>query len=87
MESFQSSGITVRWDPLPPGLHNGVLRGYQVYYQRRHHHDEEKNITTGPSETHVIINDVHQMREYEVSVAAFTLQEGPRSERREIVVG
>ena len=87
LETVQSSNLLVQWDPLLPEYHNGQLQEYKVYYKRRHHHESENAVSTGVSETHVVIIGLQVMKEYEISVAAVTSSEGPRSEWQSITIG
>lgn len=87
-ETTESSKLLVLWDPLPSEYHNGVLKGYKVYYYRKHYHEGERELTVGPSETYVVINETRILLEYEVWVSAFTsVGGGPKSEREEVVIG
>ena len=90
-----SGSIIVKWDPPSEESTNGPLRGYTVYYREQYyyyyyHHDEpylEQSINTSASTTTVVLKNLDGGKKYEISVAAFNLYMGPRSEWQRFIVG
>lgn len=94
MEHLQRNSILVAWDPLPEEDSNGQLRGYAVYlryYKQEYewHDDGElgRMVNVSSSENHVVLNELDGGRRYQVSVAAFTVEVGPRSDWETFMVG
>ena len=89
--------IIIEWDALSEEVTNGLLRGYTVYYRDKnyyvpyhyHYYHEYlgQSVNTSSSITKVILKNLDSGKEYEVSVAGFTLFMGPRSEWQQIIVG
>lgn len=94
MQDLNHNRILVIWDPLPDKYANGQLRGYLIYfraYKREYewHDDGELGqiLNVSLSETHVVLSGLDGGRKYQISVAAFTVDVGPRSEWETILVG
>lgn len=94
LQSMLHNHIRVIWDPLPGKFANGELRGYFVYIREYKNHYEWSDdgelgtsINVSHSETQVVLDDLDGGRKYQISVAAFTVDVGPRSEWQTIVVG
>ena len=94
VDNLDENGIIVRFQPVPSIHHGGPLQGYNVYYKKEdhhHHHHHEyrgEKITISSSETHVTIDGLESMEEYQISVSAFNdVDEGPLSEWQSIVIG
>ncbi|XP_068682562.1 uncharacterized protein [Montipora foliosa] len=91
--------IIIEWDALSEELTNGLLRGYTVYYRDKnyyvpcyyyHHNCHEylgQSVNTSSSITNAILENLNSGKEYEISVAGFTLFMGPRSKWQRIIVG
>ena len=94
---FDGHSIVVRWDPLDEKYTIGHLEGYTVYYREQNYHHRPdydhryeylgKSINTSSSDTQVVIRNLDGGKMYEISIAAFTVHLGPRSEWRWIMVG
>lgn len=88
-----SGSILVKWDPPSKESTNGPLRGYTVYYREQnyyYHHDYRylgQSINTSASTTTVVLRKLDGGKKYEISVAAFNLYMGPRSEWQRFIVG
>lgn len=89
VEHLTHDSVLVTWDRLPE-----ELSGYTVYV--RHYKDEYdwhddgelgRSINVSSSESHVVLNNVEGGRRYQVSVAAFTVDWGPRSDWETFMVG
>ena len=94
MEHLPDNSILVRWDPLPEEQSNGQLSGYKVYlrvYKDHYqwHGDGELGqcINVSSSENHVVLSKLDGGRRYQVSVAAFTVEVGHRSDWETFLVG
>ena len=89
LETVQSTKLLVRWDGLPQGCENGQLGGYKVYYRKsyKYYWDVAYHVTTGPSDTQVMITGLNQLAEYSVWITAFTFKEGPKSQSQSTVIG
>ena len=93
MEHLQDNKILVTWDPLPDEHSNGQLRGY-TFYLRLYKHEYElhddgelgRMVNVSSSDHHVIL-ELDGGRKYQVSVAAFTVETGPRSDWETFMVG
>lgn len=86
--------MLVTWDPLPDEFTNGQLLWYIVYlrfYKNEYewYDDGEfgRSINVSSSETYVILDDIDGGRRYQVSVAAFTVDVGPKSNWETFMVG
>jgi len=73
---------------------NGQIRMYVIYYREwRHHyhwHDDGelgKVVNVSSSENQLVLNDLDGGRVYQVAVAAYTIDFGPRSEWETFQVG
>ncbi|XP_020608539.1 MAM and fibronectin type III domain-containing protein 1-like [Orbicella faveolata] len=86
--------MLVSWDPLPDEFTNGQLIGYIIYlrfYKNEYewYDDGElgRSVNVSSSETQVILDDLDGGRRYQVSVAAFTVDVGPKSNWETFMVG
>lgn len=86
--------MRVTWDPLPEEFTNGQLFEY-IIFLRFYKHEYEwhdygelgRNVSVSSSETQVILDDLDGGRRYQVSVAAFTVDVGPKSNWITFMVG
>jgi len=86
--------MRVTWDPLPDEFTNGQLFEY-IIYVRFYRHEYEwyddgelgRNVSVSSSETQVTLDDLDGGRRYQVSVAAFTVDVGPKSDWMTFMVG
>lgn len=86
--------MLVTWDSLPDEFSNGQLLGYRIYlrfYKNEYewHDDGElgQSVNVSSSENQVILNDLDGGRRYQISVAAFTVDVGPKSNWQTFMVG
>jgi len=94
MQSLKDNSILVMWDPLPEKYVNGKLQGYLIFtrlykHEYEWHDDGELGqiLNVSLSETHVVLSGLDGGRRYQISVAAFTVDVGPRSEWETVMVG
>lgn len=94
VQSLKDNSILVMWDPLPEKYANVKLKGYMIFtrsYKREYEwHDNGELgqiLYVSLSDTHVILSGLDGGRRYQISVAAVTVDVGPRSEWTTIVVG
>lgn len=95
MQQLRHNRLLVTWDSLPDNYANGDLRGYLVYYREYKNQYEwspddgelGESVNVSSSETQVVLNDLDGGRKYQISVAAFTVDVGPRSEWQAIIIG
>jgi receptor-type tyrosine-protein phosphatase Q len=77
------SSVFVEWIPPPVETHNGIIRYYLVFlYSSCQDDDRTLNVTTNQ----VIISSLNVSCNYSVAVAAFTVDVGPMSSPRTIVL-
>ena len=86
--------MLVTWDPLPDEFTNGQLLWYIIYlrfYKNEYewYDDGElgRSINVSSSETYVILDNLDGGRRYQVSVAALTVDVGPKSNWETFMVG
>lgn len=89
VEHLTHDSVLVTWDRL-----SEELSGYTVYVRHYKHeyewHDDGelgRSINVSSSESHVVLNNLEGGRRYQVSVAAFTVAWGPRSDWETFMVG
>ena len=89
-----SGSIIVEWDPPSEESTNGPLRGYTVYYREQNYYSYHpdyrylgQSINTSASTTTVVLRNLDSGKKYDISVAAFNLYLGPRSEWQRFIVG
>ncbi|XP_067024678.1 uncharacterized protein [Acropora muricata] len=88
-----SGSIIVKWDPPSEESTNGPLRGYTVYYREQYyyyHHDDRylgQSTNTSASTRTIVLRNLDGGKKYEISVAAFNLYLGSRSEWQRFIVG
>lgn len=94
VELLQDNSIMVTWDLLSEKLANGHIRGYIVYcrvFKNYYHwHDDGelgKSVNVSSSETQIVLSGLDGGRLYQVSVLAYTIDMGPRSEWIKVLVG
>lgn len=86
--------MLVTWDQLPDEFTNGQLLGYIIYLRFYKHEyqwydDGElgRSVNVSSSESQVILDDLDGGGRYQVSVAAFTVDVGPKSNWMTFMVG
>ena len=86
--------MLVTWDPLPDEFTNGQLLGYIIYlrfYKNEYewYDDGElgRSINVSSSETEAILDGLDGGRRYQVSVTAFSVDVGPKSNWKTFMVG
>ena len=86
--------MLVTWDQLPDEFANGQVLGYIIYLRFYKHEyqwydDGElgRSVNVSSSETQAILDDLDGGRRYQVSVAAFTVDVGPKSNWMTFMVG
>ena len=94
MEILKNNEILVFWDPLPEQYANGEIRLYIVYLREWRHHyqwsdDDQlaRVVNVSLSDNQLLLSDFDGGRVYQVAVAAFTIDYGPRSEWEKFQVG
>jgi len=92
VEQLKNNEILLYWDPLPEIHANGEIRLYEVFLRHHHYqwyHDGElvRAVNVSSSENQLLLRDLEGGRVYEVAVAAFTIEFGPRSEWEKFQVG
>lgn len=71
-----SSTVAIQWNPPEADQSNGVIRYYSIELSNRE--NGEVHLFTTPG-TSYIINNLHPYYNYNVSVAAVTVDEGVKS--------
>ena len=94
LQPLPGNRMLVTWDPLPDEFTNGQLLGYIIYlrfYKNEYewYDDGElgRSVNVSSSESQVILDDLDGGRRYQVSVAAFTVDVGPKSNWETFMVG
>ena len=94
VEQLKNNEIVVFWDELPEVHANGEIRLYVVYLRewRQHYRwydDDElaRIVNVSSSDNQLSLSDLDGGRVYQVAVAAYTVDFGPRSEWEKFQVG
>ena len=94
VEQLKNNEIVVLWDELPEVHANGEIRLYVVYLREWRHHyrwydDDElaRVVNVSSSDNQLLLSDLDGGRVYQVAVAAYTVDFGPRSEWEKFQVG
>lgn len=94
VKQLKNNEILIFWDPLPEMHANGEIRLYVVYLREWRHHyrwydDDElaRVVNVSSSDNQLLLSDLDGGRVYQVAVAAFTIDFGPRSEWEKFQVG
>lgn len=94
MEKRKNNEILVFWDQLPEQYANGEIRLYGVYLREWRHHyqwydDDQlaRVVNVSSSDNQLLLSDLDGGRVYQVAVAAFTIDFGPRSDWEKFQVG
>ena len=72
---INSTSIRVSWTPPPISSHNGMIRHYIIRYSEAN--DDSSIQTMNTSDLSIEIGGLGKFTEYEVSVSAVTVREGP----------
>ncbi|XP_061577032.1 neuronal cell adhesion molecule-like isoform X2 [Cololabis saira] len=84
---LNSTLAEVHWDPVPPHLIRGYLKGYKVYYWKKHslhkhnpEHMEKDILTLSGNHSHAMLPGLHPFSLYSFNVRVYNGKgEGPQS--------
>ncbi|KAJ8417141.1 hypothetical protein AAFF_G00283680 [Aldrovandia affinis] len=80
LEVHNSKSVMVRWQPPPPGTHNGEIIGYKIRYRKGMRKSEAAEATVGAQLFH-LIDGLERGTEYTFRVTAITVNgSGPPTE-------
>ncbi|KAG7473320.1 hypothetical protein MATL_G00094480 [Megalops atlanticus] len=80
LEVQNSKSVMVRWQPPPPGTHNGEIIGYKIRYRKGVRKSEAAE-TTGGTQLFQLIDGLERGTEYTFRVSAITVNgTGPATE-------
>lgn len=74
--AVDSRSISLSWGPPPAELLNGILRDYQIDVVEE---QTLRRFSVHTSSSHYLLSFLHPFYDYVVSVAAFTVGNGPFS--------
>ena len=75
-----SSTARISWSPPPLEAQNGIIRQYEIYLE-----DESSNFTFSSTKENYYLTDLLPATQYIVSVAAYTVEIGPKSDSTDFV--
>ena len=89
------NGVEVTWDPLEAKYANGKLLGYKVQIREWKSHyewwyndgDVGDVIRVNSTDTHLTLENLDGGRKYQIAVAAFTVDDGPKSDWETVIIG
>lgn len=70
-EVLDSISARITWGPVPTDYHNGIIKGYRVFYKRRVNGTYKNKTTVWPAKTLLLLN-LDMAAEYNCTVLAFT---------------
>ncbi|KAI1904386.1 hypothetical protein AGOR_G00005110 [Albula goreensis] len=80
LEVRNSKSVMIRWQPPPPGTHNGEITGYKIRYRKGVRKSEAAE-TTGGTQLFQLIDGLERGTEYTFRVSAITINgTGPATE-------
>ena len=75
-----STTAYISWSPPPLEAWNGIIRQYEIYLE-----DGSSNITFSSTSESYDLTGLHPATQYIVSVAAYTVEIGPKSDSTDFV--
>ncbi|XP_044183373.1 uncharacterized protein LOC114961704 isoform X1 [Acropora millepora] len=71
LKALDSISARISWGPVPTDYHNGIIKGYRVFYKRGVNGTYKNKTTVWPADTLLLLN-LDKAAEYNCTVLAFT---------------
>ncbi|XP_015757030.1 PREDICTED: protein sidekick-1-like, partial [Acropora digitifera] len=68
---LDSISARIHWEPVPKDYHNGIIKGYRVFYKRRVNGTYKNKTTVWQAKT-LLLRNLDKAAEYNCTVLAFT---------------